>query len=74
MIEYGGIVVPNKDATDRFNKGEVLTTKDYEYFITAPRFTAASKKYAWLNHVQAVGKMVSVQKTKMIKYDVFAVR
>ena len=73
LSEYGGIIVPIKEAMDRFNKGEVLTTKDYEYFITAPRFTTASKKYAWLNHVQAVGKMVSVQKTR-IKYDLFAVR
>ncbi len=73
LIEYGGIIVPIKESMDRFNKGEVLTTKDYEYFITAPRFTTASKKYAWLNHVQAVGKMVSVQKTR-IKYDLFAVR
>jgi hypothetical protein len=73
LVEYGGIIVASKEVMDRLNKGEVLTSKDYEYFITAPRFTTASKKYAWLNHVQAVGKMVSVQKTK-IKYDVFAVR
>jgi hypothetical protein len=73
LIEFGGVIVPRKDTVDRLNKGEVLTSKDYEYFITAPRFTTASKKYAWLNHVQAVGKMVSVQKTR-IKYDLFAVR
>ena len=72
LVEYGGIIVPSKEVMDRFNKGEVIASKD-EYFITAPRFTTASKKYAWLNHLQAVGKMVSVQKTK-IKYDLFAVR
>jgi hypothetical protein len=72
LIEYGGIIVASKEVNERFNKGEVLTSKD-EYFITAPRFTTASTKYAWLNHVQAVGKMVSVQKTR-IKYDLFAVR
>jgi hypothetical protein len=48
---------------DRFAKGEVITSKD-EYFVTAPRFTTASKKYGWINHLQAVGKMVAVQSTK----------
>jgi hypothetical protein len=72
LVEYNGVIVPNKESNDRFNKGEALTSKD-EYFITAPRFTTASKKYEWINQIQAVGKMVTVQSTK-IKYDIFAVR
>ena len=56
---------------DRFAKGEVITSKD-EYFVTAPRFTTASKKYGRINHLQAVGKMVAVQSTK-VTYDIFAV-
>jgi hypothetical protein len=32
-------------------KGEVITSKD-EYFVTAPRFTTASKKYEWIDHLQ----------------------
>jgi hypothetical protein len=72
LVAYNGIIVPNKDATDRFNNGEVITSKD-EYFLTAPRFTTASKKYDWLNKVQAVGKMVTLQKGKL-KYDLFLVR
>jgi hypothetical protein len=72
FVEYGGVVVPSKEVMDRFDKGEIITTKDV-YWITAPRFTTASKKYAWLNHVQAVGKLVSLHKTR-IKYDLFAVR
>jgi hypothetical protein len=71
LVEYGGVIVPSKEVMDRFNKGEVITSKD-EYFITAPRFTTASKKYAWLNHIQAIGKMVTVQKTKIV-YDIFAI-
>jgi hypothetical protein len=71
FVEYGGVIFNTKEVMDRFNKGEVITSKD-EYFITAPRFTTGSKKYEWLNHIQAVGKMVSVQKTK-IQYDIFAV-
>jgi hypothetical protein len=72
FVEYSGVIVPTKETNDRFNKGEVITSKE-EYFITAPKFSTASKKYEWLNHIQAVGKMVSVQNTKII-YDVFAVR
>ena len=72
LVVYNGIIAPNKDATDRFNKGEVITSND-EYFLTAPRFTTASKKYDWLNRVQAVGKMVTLQKGKL-KYDLFVVR
>jgi hypothetical protein len=61
----------HKDATgtvacavrDRQNKGEEITAKD-EHFITAPRFTTSSKKYEWLNQVQAVGRMVSSSNKK----------
>jgi hypothetical protein len=72
FYETGGVIVPGQGAMDRFNKGEVITSTD-EYFITTTRFTTASKKYAWLNHIQAVGKMVSMQTTR-VKYDIFAVR
>ena len=72
FFEYSGVIVPTKEIMDRFSKGEVITSKE-EYFITAPKFSTASKKYEWLNHIQAIGKMVTVQNTK-IKYDVFAVR
>lgn len=72
FFEYGGVIATSKEVMDRFGAGEVITYKD-EYFITTPRFTTASKKYAWLGQIQAVGKMVSVQTTR-VKYDIFAVR
>jgi hypothetical protein len=72
FVEFSGVIVPTKEIMDRFGKGEVIGSKE-EYFITAPKFSTASKKYEWLNHVQAVGKMVSLQNTK-VKYDVFVVR
>jgi hypothetical protein len=72
LVVYNGIIVPNKDATDHFNKGEAITSND-QYFLTAPRFTTASKKYDWLNKLQAVGKMVMLQKGEL-KYDLFLVR
>ena len=71
LVEYNGVIVPTKESNDRFDKGEVLTSKD-EYFITAPRFTTASKKYEWINQIQAVGKMVTLQNTK-IKSDILSV-
>ena len=61
FVEYNGVIVRSKEVVDRFNNGEVITSKD-EYFVTAPRFTTASKKYGWLNQLQAVGKMVTRQK------------
>jgi hypothetical protein len=71
LVEYNGVIVPSKEVMDRLGNGDVITPKD-EYFVTAPRFTTASKKYEWINQLQAVGKMVTVQNTK-IKYDIFAV-
>jgi len=74
LVTYSGAIVASKEVNDRFNNGEVLTSKDYEYFITAPQFTTGSKKYDWLNQIQAVGKMVSIQRGVKIKYDWFIVR
>lgn len=75
FVEYSGISAPTKEAQERLTKGEAVTAADgYGYFITTPRFMTTSAKYAWLNEVQAVGKMVSVQRGVAIKYDVFAVR
>jgi hypothetical protein len=73
LVTYSGAIASSKEVNDRFNKGEVLTSKD-EYYITAPQFTTGSKKYEWLNQIQAVGKMVSIQRGVKIKYDWFIVR
>jgi hypothetical protein len=75
FVEYGGIAALTKDAQERLTKGEVVTAADnYGYFITTPRFMTESPKYAWLNQIQAVGKMVSLQRGARIKYDLFAIR
>ena len=73
LVEYGGVMVLSKEAAEKIGKGEMITHAD-AYFITAPRFTTASTKYAWLNQVQAVGKMVSLQRGHGVKYDIFVVR
>jgi len=75
-ISYNGIVSQPKDSAEREEKGEVLTSKD-EYFLTAPTMQTASQKYAWLTHVQCVGKMVEVKSAgndSFVKYDIFIVR
>jgi hypothetical protein len=69
LFEYYGVLSFPKEAFDRALKGEVVTAKD-GYFITAPIFTTASKKYAWLTQIQAVGKMTSVKVGKFVKYDI----
>jgi len=73
FVEYGGIISFSKETFDRLLKGEVIAGKE-GYFMTAPKFNTSSKKYEWLNHIQAVGKMISVQAGKYVKYDVFTVR
>ena len=45
----------------RRSVGEVLTTKEIAYFVVAPIFGISSPKYAWLNEVQSVSKMVEIK-------------
>ena len=72
LMEYNGVIVVSKEVTERLSKDEEVTYRD-AYFLTAPRFTTASKTYDWLNKTQAIGKMVSMG-AKDLKYDIFAVR
>jgi hypothetical protein len=74
-IAYNGIISQSKESFDRLMKGETLTSKDI-YFITAPTMQTSSDKYAWLNHVQCVGKIIEVKlsENRFVKYDIFIVR
>jgi hypothetical protein len=50
---------------------------DGAYFVVAPTFRTGAEKYAWLNRVQAVGKMVQLSfdpANRFVKYDFFVVR
>lgn len=53
-----------------------MTTTDIPYFMTAPTLQTSSEKYAWLNGVQLVSKLVEVKvgADGYVKYDVFIVR
>jgi len=75
-ISYNGILQHSAASAEKMNKGELLTTKDIPYFITAPTFQTSSPKYAWLNSVQAINKVVELKigEGGYVKYDVFIVR
>jgi Protein of unknown function (DUF3237) len=74
-ILYGGVISDSKESFDRFMKGEVLTSKDH-YFVIAPTMQTSSEEYAWLNHVQCVGKVAEVKfgEGSYVKYDIYVVR
>jgi Protein of unknown function (DUF3237) len=75
-ISYNGIIQHSAESADKLNKGELLTAKDIPYFITAPTFETSAEKYAWLNSVQLVNKMVELKLGEggYVKYDVFVLR
>lgn len=75
FVSYNGVVKWEKEALDRFVKGETIKA-DECYFITAPTFETKSEKYGWLNAVQAVGKMVELKRGEgsHITYDIFAMK
>ena len=75
-ISYNGIIQHSAESAEKLGKGELLTTKDIPYFITAPTFQTSSEKYAWLNSVQLVNKVVEVKLGEggYVKYDVFVLR
>ncbi len=75
-ISYNGILQHTQESADRMYKGEPLTTRDIPYFIIAPTFETSSEKYAWLNSVQAIGKVVALKVGDggYVRYDIFVIR
>jgi hypothetical protein len=45
------------------------------YSITTPTFQASAPQYAWLNRIQAVGKLIEADAgvTSHVTYELFAV-
>ena len=66
---YNGVIQCSKEQSDRLNKGEELKTEDVTF---SPTYETKSEKYARLNGVQAVEKMISVK--VHIRYDIFTVK
>lgn len=74
-ISSNGIVSYTKESWDRLMKEEVITGEEH-YFILAPTMQTSAAKYAWLNHVQCIGKVVEVKlgENAFVKYDIYVVR
>lgn len=75
-ITYGGILrKPGAESWARFQHGEKIEAPLWYYVIT-PNFETTSRKYAWLNAVQAIGKFVSIQSgaNAHVRFDIYAVR
>jgi hypothetical protein len=75
-MSYNGIIKNSEESAERLNNGELLTDKDIPYFIAAPTFQTSSEKYAWINEVQTINKMVEIQfgEKGYVKYDLFIIR
>lgn len=75
-ITYGGVLrKPDAKSWARFQAGEKIEAPLWHYVIT-PNFETTSKKYGWLNAVQAIGKFVSTQtgKDAHVRFDIYEVR
>ena len=76
-LSYTGVVVGSIEVGEALGKGEIVTDKNFPYFITAAQFQTSAEKYNWLNQVQTVGKMIELKRTAAeayVKYDIFIVR
>jgi hypothetical protein len=73
-ISYNGVLSMDQENSERLEKGETLTSSDI-YFVIAPTFETSHPKYSWLNHIQAIGKVVALKGGEgFVTYDIFAVR
>lgn len=73
-VSYGGVVSVSQENFERMSAGETLTARDM-YFLITPTFQTAHENYAWLNHVQAVGRVAELKGGAQgyVRYDVFTV-
>lgn len=74
-VQYGGVIAIAPADFARMAAGETLGAAEM-YFITASVFQTADPRYAWLNHVQAVGKAVALKGGEggFVRYELFAVK
>ena len=74
-IQYNGVLArPDAESWSQFLQGQRINAPQWHYVI-APTFETGSERYGWLNHVQAVGKFVSIQTgpDAHISFDLYAV-
>ena len=75
-MTYNGVMQLAPELAQKLMGGVLLKADDMPGFVAAPTFETSSPKYAWLNGVQAVSKMVEVKlgDDGYVQYDVFIVR
>jgi hypothetical protein len=70
LMTYRGVRHAAPDVSARIARGEPVERSEY-YLRTAPFFETGSPRYAWLNHIVAVG--VGERAPNGAKYEVFEV-
>ncbi len=77
FISYNGVLKHSKQSIEKLNKGEEMTAEDGWYFVATPTFRTSSKKYDYLNGVQAINNYKVLRMSKDGGYahiDVHAVK
>ncbi len=59
------------EVMERIQRGEAVDPAEY-YFRSTPRFEAGDTRYAWLNHILAVGS--GARLASEVHLDIYAVR
>lgn len=75
-MTYAGVLrKPDEKSWNAFLQGERISAPEW-YYVIAPYFETSSKKYAWLNGVQGLGKFVSIQTgpNAHVKFDIYVVK
>jgi hypothetical protein len=76
FMSYNGVIVHSESSAAKMASGTPITEADVPYFVAAPTFRTSAQKYAWLNGIQAVCKMVGFSTNpakSFVRYDIFAV-
>ena len=75
-MSYNGVMQLAPEIAQKLMGGVVLKAEDIANFVAAPTFETSSPKYAWLNGIQAINKIVEVKlgDDGYVQYDVFIIR
>jgi hypothetical protein len=77
FVSYNGVIAHSEQSAAKVANGQSISHADTIYFLIAPTFRTGAEKYAWLNRVQAVGKMVQLSldpANRFVEYDFFIAR
>ncbi len=74
-VAYAG-VERDRPSSAQAPAGTVLGPRDFSVWMIAPLFETSAPKYAWLNDVQGVGRMVEYKEGAggYVKYEIYSVR